>query len=93
MTPSIFADRAPDYVRFLEAAFGAREIGRSIAPDGRLADCQPHFDTTTIMVSEASDAYPATRAASYRHVADADAAMVRAEKAGAEPIMPVADMP
>lgn len=34
VTPYIFATGADAYVLFLEAAFGAREIGRSIAPDG-----------------------------------------------------------
>lgn len=40
VTPYIFADGAEEYVRFLEAAFGAREIGRTTAPNGRIANCQ-----------------------------------------------------
>jgi PhnB protein len=93
VTPYIFADGAEDYVRFLEAAFGAREIGRSTTPDGRIANCQLRFSTTTIMVSEASGQFPATRAAHYLYVADADAAMARAEQAGARKIMDVGTMP
>lgn len=93
VTPYIFADNAEEYVRFLEAAFGAREIGRSAAPDGRIANCQLQFSTTTIMVSEASAQFPASRAALYLYVADADAAMMKAEQAGAEKIMDAADMP
>ena len=93
VTPYIFADDADAYVRFLEKAFGAREIGRSVAPDGRIANCQLSFAGTSIMVSEASAQFPATRAAYYFYVADADAAMAAAERAGAIKIMEVADMP
>lgn len=93
VTPYIFAAAAQDYVRFLETAFGARELGRSLAPDGRIANCQLRFGSTTIMVSEASGDFPPSRAALYLYVEDADAAMARAEKAGAERIMDVDDMP
>lgn len=93
VTPYIFAVNAGAYVRFLAAAFGAHEIGRSTAPDGRIANCQMRFDTTTIMVSEASEQFPPSAAAFYLYVADADASVTRAERAGAEKIMEVADMP
>jgi PhnB protein len=93
VTPYIFVDGAGEYVRFLEAAFGAREVGRSTAPNGRIANCQMKFDTATIMLSEASEGFPATSAAFYLYVADANAAMAKAEKAGARKIMDVADMP
>lgn len=43
VTPYIFADGADDYVCFLEAAFCAREVGRSTAPNGRIANCQLQF--------------------------------------------------
>lgn len=93
VTPYIFADGAEEYVRFLEAAFGAHEIGRSTAPDGRIANCQLQFSATTIMVSEASEQFPASRAAHYLYVADADIAMGKAEQAGAEKIMDLGNMP
>ena len=93
VTPYIFVDGGEDYVRFLEAAFGAREIGRSIAPDGRIANCQMRFDTATIMISEASEDFPASSAAFYLYVDDADAAMDKALGAGADKIMDTADMP
>jgi PhnB protein len=93
VTPYIFAAGADEYVRFLSAAFGAREIGRSTTPNGRIANCQMQFDAATIMVSEASEQFPASSAALYLYVANADAAMAMAEAAGAERIMDVADMP
>ncbi len=93
VTPYIFADGAEEYVHFLEAAFDAREIGRSTAPNGHIANGQLQFSATTIMISEASQQFPATRAAHYLYVADADAAMAKAVQAGAEKIMDVDDMP
>lgn len=93
VTPYIIADGAEEYVHFLKAAFDAHEIGRSTAPNGRIANCQLQFSTTTIMISEASEQFPATRAAHYLYVADADAAMAKAEQAGAQRIMDVGDMP
>jgi PhnB protein len=93
VTPYIFADAAEEYVSFLKAAFEAHEIGRSTAPNGRIANCQLQFSASIIMISEASEQFPATRAAYYLYVADADAAMAKAEQAGAEKIMDVEDMP
>lgn len=92
VTPYIFVDGGEDYVRFLSAAFGAREIGRSMAPNGRIANCQMKFGTATIMVSEASEEFPASSAAFYLYVSDADVAMDKALKAGADNIMDTADM-
>ena len=93
VTPYLFVDQADRYVDFLSNAFGAREVGRSMAPNGRVANCQMKFETATIMVSEASNDFPASSAALYLYVADANEAMSRAIEAGATKIMDVADMP
>lgn len=93
VTPYLFVDGGEEYVQFLEAAFGATEIGRSVGPDGRIANCQMRFDTATIMVSEASEQFPASMSAFYLYVSDADASMKRALIAGAEKVMDVEDMP
>jgi PhnB protein len=93
VTPYVFVSGADAYVDFLKAAFGGREIGRSISPDGRIANCQVRFDNATIMVSEATRQFPASSAAFYFYVSDADIAMARALAAGAENIMEVANMP
>lgn len=93
VTPYIFVNGDDQYVRFLETAFGAIETGRSLAPDGRIANCQMKFDTATIMISEASAQFPASSAAFYVYVLNADASMERALSAGAKKIMDVDDMP
>ena len=59
----------------------------------RIANAQVRLGTSTVMVSEASPAFPAMPASYYLFVEDADAAMRRAVAAGATVIMEVADMP
>lgn len=93
VTPYIFVDDAPAYLEFLGAAFGGEVIGRSVMPDGRIANAQIRFSGTTLMVSEASPRFPASRAAFYLYVDDADAAMIRALGSGATHVMDVDDMP
>jgi PhnB protein len=93
VVPYIFADEADGYVRFLEAGLGGTEVGRSTRPDGKIANCQVRFGSTTIMVSEAQAEYPANRAALYLYVEDADVSVARAVEHGAKLEMAVADMP
>jgi PhnB protein len=93
VTPYIFADDAEAYVRFLIEGLGGRETIRTMRPDGRIANCQVAIGDATIMVSEASERFPATRATYYLYVDDADAAVARALDAGGTLVMAVADMP
>jgi len=89
VTPYLFVDDAPAYVRFLEVAFEAQEIGRSLDPSGRIANCQVRFHTATVMISEATKGFPPSRSAFYLYVPDADRAVERAVHAGAVMIMNV----
>lgn len=93
VVPYIFAEACDAYVAFLVAAFGAVEIGRSLRGDGGIANVQLRFAETTIMLSDVSEGFPASRVSLYLYVDDADAAVARAIAAGAEGIMAVADMP
>ena len=93
VSPYLFVDDAVSHVDFLKSAFGAEECDRSLRADGCIANAQLSFSGTMIMLSEASPAYPASRAAYYLYVGDADASMARAVAAGATDIMAVSDMP
>jgi len=93
VTPYIFVTDAEGYVDFLCRAFGGEERGRSLRPDGRIANAQVAFESATVMISEAQADFPGGRSAFYFFVADAAAAMRRAMDAGAEKIMDIADMP
>jgi len=93
VTPYIFADDAEAYVRFLIEGLGGTETVRTMRPDGKIANVQVAIGTATIMVSESSERFPATRATYYLYVDNADQSVERALAAGGELIMPVADMP
>jgi PhnB protein len=93
VNPYFFVDNAPDFVDFLIAAFGAKEVHRTLRPDGAIANAQLHLGDSSLMVSEASDDYPAMPAAFYMYVENSDASMASALAAGADLEMAVADMP
>ncbi|CAN5339103.1 Dot/Icm type IV secretion system effector PhnB [soil metagenome] len=93
VTPYLFVANAGDYIRFLQMAFGAEDVGRSLMPNGKIANGQVRLSGATIMVSEASEAFPPTRVALYLYVDDADAALERAVQAGADLIMEASNMP
>ena len=93
VTPYCFVDDAEAFIAFLIAGLGGQETGRSMRPDGCVANVQVRLGTSTVMVSEASPAFPAMAAPYYLYVEDADASMQRAIAAGATKIMDVDDMP
>jgi PhnB protein len=92
VTPYYFVDGAARFLDFLVQGLGGIEVGRHL--DGeRIANAQVRLGTSTVMLSEASLAFPAMPASYYLYVEDADAAMDRAIAAGGSKIMDVADMP
>jgi len=92
VAPYFFVERAGDFLRFLVQGLGGEDILRHM--DGeRIANAQVRLGTSTVMVSEASQAFPAMPASYYLYVENADDAMARAVAAGAQAIMAVADMP
>ncbi len=93
VTPYFFVQDASSFVRFLVEGLGGTEVLRSLRPDGAIANAQVRLGFHTVMVSEASEAYPAMPASTYLYVDDADAVMARALRMGARLEMPVMDMP
>lgn len=93
VTPYCFVDDAEAFIAFLVDGLGGTETCRSMRPDGRVANVQVAIGTSTIMVSEASPAYPAMTASYYLYVESADAALARALAHGAALEMAVRDMP
>lgn len=92
VTPYLFADDAAALVRFLVEGLGGVEVLRHMDGD-RIANAQVRLGNSTVMVSQASAAFPAMPASLYLYVEDADASMARALAAGASRIMDVANMP
>lgn len=93
VTPYIFADNVAEYITFLVKGLLGEEIGRTVTPDGVIANCQIRIGTAMIMVSQSSTDYPPSQAALYLYVANADESMARAIEHGAKLQMAVADMP
>lgn len=59
----------------------------------RIANAQVRVGGSTVMLSEATEAFPAMPCSHYVYVEDADASMSMAVEAGATKIMEVANMP
>jgi len=93
VTPYFFAAKAESFVAFLIAGLGGEEILRSLRPDGKIANAQVRIGTSTVMVSEASPAYPPMTGSYYLYVEDAHATMAAALASGATLEMAVQDMP
>lgn len=93
VTPYFFVKDADAFVRFLVDGLGGIEILRTLRADGNIANAQIRLNTSTVMVSEASEAYPPMAAAYYLYVENADAAMACALAHGATLDMPVGNMP
>ena len=92
VAPYIFANDAERLVRFLVDGLGGEETCRTMRGDS-IANCQVAIGTTTLMVSEASDRFPPSRASFYLYVENAEQSLQRALDAGASLVMAVADMP
>jgi uncharacterized glyoxalase superfamily protein PhnB len=100
ITPHLIVHDAAAAIEFYQRAFGAEETFRLPAPNGKLAHAALRIGDSTLMLV---DEFPEMGAKSpkvlggspvtiHLSVADAHAAMKRAEAAGATVRMPVTDM-
>ena len=65
VTPYLFLDEPEQFLNFVTKAFGAKEVGRTTRPNGIIANLQISVGTSTLMLSQSSDAYPQTASAYY----------------------------
>ncbi|HUG89417.1 MAG TPA: VOC family protein [Planctomycetaceae bacterium] len=104
LIPHLVCDPCADAIEFYKKAFGAEEVSRAPAPDGRrimhaeiriggrpvfLVDDFPEYCEGK---SESPKALGGTPVTIHRYVPDCDAAIQRAVKAGATVKMPAQDM-
>jgi len=92
VTAYFFVDDGDRFLSFLVHGLGGTEVLRH-TNGGRIANAQVRIGDSTVMVSEASAAFPAMPASHYLYVPNANDAMATALAAGATKIMDVADMP
>jgi PhnB protein len=89
--PYLHPLRADPVVRFLQRAFGAKEMGRYTAPDGVIHHTTLKFGDSALEMTEAQGPYQPMPSMFYLSVPDVDAAYRRALQAGAASTQEPAD--
>lgn len=91
LTPYLLVSDGVKFIEFLKKAFGAKEIHRSMQPDGRLMHAQMQIGDSFLMMGEPMGEYKAMPASIYVYTEDTDALYRRALAAGATSAMEPAD--
>ncbi len=92
VTPFLSVDGASEAIEFYKKAFGAEEKSRMPAPGGKVMHAQLKLGDSPVMIADAMMGSPPLTAGIHLYVADADALWARATAAGAQVVMPIADM-
>jgi PhnB protein len=104
LIPHLTCDRCADAIEFYKKAFGAKEISRMAAPDSkRIMHAEIQIGGRPVFLADDFPEYCGGKASSpkglggtpvtiHRYVEDCDAAIQRAQQAGATVKMPAADM-
>jgi uncharacterized glyoxalase superfamily protein PhnB len=104
LIPHLVCSPCSEAIEFYKKAFGAEEVSRAPAPDGqRIMHAAIRLGKSTVFLvddfpeycsgkSETATSLGGTPVSLHRYVENCDAAIQRAEKAGANVIMPAADM-
>jgi uncharacterized glyoxalase superfamily protein PhnB len=91
VTPMLVLKDAARAIAFYARAFGAQERFRMPTPDGKVAHAEIQIGDTLVMLTDAIQE-PVTSTSLYLYVPDADAVIAGAVSAGAQLVMPAADM-
>jgi len=81
------------FIDFLKNAFDAKELGRTVMPNGRIANVRMRIGTSSFMASAGQEGLDGTRANYYLYVENADETYAKALRHGATKIMEPMDMP
>lgn len=100
VTPHLVCARAADAIEFYKKAFGAVEVGRLPAPDGKLAHAMIRINGSAVMLADEFPDWGSFGPKSLKgspvtihlYVEDVDAFVARAVRAGAKITMPLEDM-
>jgi PhnB protein len=85
--PYFVVNDAARFVDFVKNAFDANEVGRTVDPNGRIANCRIRIGTSTFMVNEADqENFKPMAAAYYLYVENADETFAKALRHGAKKI-------
>jgi PhnB protein len=100
LMPDLAVDDAAAAIDFYQRAFGARERGRMMAPNGKIAHAELELAGSVLMLADPFPGMTAkppkelggTTVSVFLYVEDVDAFVQRAVDAGATVTMPVDDM-
>ena len=85
--PYLIVTKAEAFIDFLRKIFNAQEMVRSVDIDQKIQHSELRIGDATLMVTEASTAYPAQQSAMYVYVKDTDQTYFDALDAGAMSLM------
>jgi PhnB protein len=97
VTAALTLDDSGKAIEWYERAFGARELSRNVAPDGRILHAEIQIGDCRVMLNDAmmgnksARSYGGSAASLWLYVNDCDALFNRAVAAGAEIVMALAD--
>lgn len=91
VTPYMRVTRAAEFIEFLQAAFDAKELHRSLAPDGSIVHADVTIGDSHVMLTDGMGGFPPMPGSNFLYVPDVDATYERAIGAGATSMMEPAD--
>ncbi len=83
VTPYLIVRNVPRLIEFLQQAFGATELMRSVRPDGSVMHAEAQIGDSRVMMGEAPASWPPMPGCVHLYVVDADALYHLALQAGA----------
>lgn len=86
VSPYLIVDEAQRLADLLKAVFGAEELRKFERPDGSIMHMEVRIDDSVIMLSDATEDYPADATMLHVYVVDSDATYKKAIENGCQPI-------
>lgn len=86
VSPYLIVNGAAGTIDFLARVFGAVELRRFPAEDGKVMHAEVRIDDTVVMVADAAEGWPSLASHVHVYVADVDDTYRRALAAGAESV-------
>lgn len=92
VTPYLVVSDAPRMLAFLEAAFDGTVREHHLGDDGQVAHAEVRIGDSVVMLGQANEEWPPSRAMIHLYVEDVDAVFRQALEAGAEVVREPEDM-
>jgi PhnB protein len=83
VAPYLIVDGASETMAFLQHVFGAEELRRYTATDGKVRHAEVRIADTVVMLADAVEGWPSAQAQVHVYVEDVDATYQRALELGA----------